>query len=375
METLGMSAWDVIVVGGGPGGSTAAWELAKRGRRALVLDAAAFPRVKLCAGWVTKQVMGDLKLDPNEYPHTIQPFQSVFVGYDDKLLETRWSEPASYGIIRSQFDTWLLRRAQEEGAEVREGVRVRGVEKTSGGMRVDVGDEKIEAPLVIGAGGHTCPVARAFGDVSSKESVVLTQESETNVGAEKLRVLAPNYGLPELFAEPDFKGYAWYFTKGDFLNIGVGCIGKKPSVHERLDILLEKFRETGRLPAKMELTKFRGHAYSVHRRHVRRPAGDGFALIGDAAGLAKDFSGEGIGPAVHSAKMAAEAAHEYLETGKGLAEYGEALYEKYGSGGEGLFDKLIDRLPDKVLFGVAKFICGNAWLRRRLVLEGAFGIG
>ena len=73
--------------------------------------------------------------------------------------------------------------------------------------------------------------------------------------------------------------------------------------------------------------------------------------------------------------MAAEAAHEYLETGAGLAEYGEALYAKYGGGGEGVFDKLIDRLPDKVLFGVAKFICGNAWLRRRLVLEGAFGIG
>ena len=206
METLGMSAPDVIVVGGGPGGSTAAWELAKRGRRVLVLDAATFPRVKLCAGWVTKQVMADLKLRPDEYPHTIQPFQSVFVGYDDKLLETRWSEPASYGIIRSQFDTWLLRRAQEEGAEVREGVRVRGVEKTSGGMRVDTGDEKIEAPVVIGAGGHTCPVARAFGDVSSQESVVLTQESETNVGAEKLRALAPNYGLPELFARTRLQG-------------------------------------------------------------------------------------------------------------------------------------------------------------------------
>ncbi len=375
METVRMSIWDVLIVGGGPGGSTAAWELAKRGRRVLLLDAATFPRVKLCAGWVTKKVMADLELAPDEYPHTIQPFQSVFVGYDDKLLETKWSEPASYGIIRSQFDAYLLRRAQEEGAEVREGVRVRGIEKAAEGMRVDLGSEKIEVPLVIGAGGHTCPVARTFGDVSSKESVVLTQESETNVGAEKLRALAPNYGLPELFAEPDFKGYSWYFTKGDFLNIGVGCIGKRPNVHERLDILLDRFRRTGRLPEKLELTKFRGHAYSVYRRHVRRPVGDGFALIGDAAGLAKDFSGEGIGPAVHSAKMAARAAHVYLETGEGLVEYGEALSAKYGSGGEGMLDKFIDRVPDSVLFGVARFICGNAWLRRRLVLEGAFGIG
>ncbi len=370
-----MSTWDVLIVGGGPGGSTAGWELAKRGRRVLLLDAATFPRVKLCAGWVTKQVLSDLELAPNAYPHTIQPFQSVFVGYDDKLLETKWSEPASYGIVRSQFDSYLLRRAREEGVEVQEGVRIRGVEKTSRGMQVDTGDAKIEASLVIGAGGHTCPVARAFGGVSQKESVVLTQESETNVGADTLRSLAPNYGLPELFAEPDFKGYAWYFTKGDFLNIGVGCIGKRPSVHERLETLLDKFRQTGRLSAKLELTKFRGHAYSIYRRHLRRPAGDTFVLIGDAAGLAKDFSGEGIGPAVRSAKMAAEAADAYLETGESLFAYGEAISAKYGSGGEGMFDRLIDKVPDSVLLGVARFICGNAWLRRRLVLEGAFGIG
>ena len=370
-----MSAWDALIVGGGPGGSAAARELARRGRRVLLLDAASFPRVKLCAGWVTKQVLADLEIRPEEYPHTIQSFQSVFLGCGDRLFETRWSEPASYGIIRSQFDAWLLGRAREAGAEAREGARVRGVERTARGMRVDVGGEKIEAPVVIGAGGHACPVARAFGEASREESVVLTQESETNVGAARLRALAPNYGLPELFAEPDFKGYAWYFTKGDFLNIGVGCIGRRPSVHERLEALLEKFRRTGRMPEKMELTKFRGHAYSVHRGRARRPAGEGFVLVGDAAGLAKDFSGEGIGPAVRSARMAAEAVDAHLRTGESLEAYGGAIARKYGRGGGGMLDGLVERAPDGVVLSAARFICRNAWLRRRLVLEGAFGIG
>ncbi len=59
-------AFDLIVVGGGPGGSTAAWRLAKRGLRPLVLDAAVFPRVKICAGWVTHEALRDLDIDPEK---------------------------------------------------------------------------------------------------------------------------------------------------------------------------------------------------------------------------------------------------------------------------------------------------------------------
>ena len=370
-----MNGYDAVVVGGGPGGSTVAWRLARGGAKVLVLDAATFPRVKLCAGWVTKQVLRDLEFDPAAYPHTIQPFEAIYVGYGDKLRETRWREPASYGIIRAEFDTFLLRRAEAAGAAVREGVRVRGLERAPGGVCLDLGGEKIETPLVVGAGGHTCPVARAWGDISVREEVVLTQESETRVGADRLRAHAPNYGLPELFAEPDFKGYAWYFTKGEFLNIGVGCLGKKPSVHERRDALLERFRRDGRLPSDFGLTAFKGHAYSIRRGMPRRVAGERFLLVGDAAGLAKDFSGEGIGPATRSARLAADAILAWREGRADLGAYGDQIATHYGAGEAGLADKIIGSLPDSLVRAVAKTLCGNAWLRRRVVLEGAFGIG
>ncbi|MGH7896961.1 MAG: NAD(P)-binding protein, partial [Candidatus Binatia bacterium] len=69
-----MNTYDAIVAGGGPAGSTAGWRLARAGLRTLVLDAAKFPRVKLCAGWVTPTVLRELELEPSAYPLTIQPF-------------------------------------------------------------------------------------------------------------------------------------------------------------------------------------------------------------------------------------------------------------------------------------------------------------
>ena len=369
-----MSAWDVIVAGGGPGGSTAAWRLARAGKKVLVLDAQKFPRVKLCAGWVTRRVMADLELDPSSYPHTLQPFEAVYVSCGGALQETRWKEPASYGIIRKEFDTFLLRRAEAAGAEVREGVRVKSLEEGREGVRVRA-DQAYEAKAVVGAGGHTCPVARKFGGVRASESVVLTQESETRVGEEVLRRTAPHYGLPELFAEPDFRGYAWYFTKGDFLNIGVGCIGRRPGVHERLEALMVMLCQSGRVPADLKFTPFKGHAYSVRRRAVRRVAGERFLLVGDSAGLARDVSGEGIGPAVRSAAVAAEVLAEWLDGRGELSDYARRIEGLYGSGERGLTSWLASLLPEGVIRAVAKGICGNAWLRRKVVLEGAFGIG
>src|SRR6266850_6726166 len=131
-----MAAHDVIVVGGGPGGSTAAWRLARAGLRPLLLEAATFPRVKICAGWVTPEALADVEVDPDKYPLTIQPFTACRFGFDGKIHETRWRRPASYGIVRSEFDHHLLDRARVAGADVREGARVTAVTREESGVRV-----------------------------------------------------------------------------------------------------------------------------------------------------------------------------------------------------------------------------------------------
>lgn len=372
--------YDAIVVGGGPGGSTAAWRLARGGARVLLLDAARFPRLKLCAGWVTPAVWRTLELDPRDYPHTLQPFRDATIELGGEVLATRWPESVSYGIVRREFDELLLRRAAHAGATVREQVRVGAVRAERDGVLLDTSDGTLSAPLVIGAGGHNCPVARALGEIDDDEPVVVTRESETRVGASLLRELTARAGTPELLAEPDFRGYGWYFTKGDFLNVGIGCMGDGRDLHRRFDAMIDRLRADGRLPPGLELEPFRGHAYAIRVDHPRRVAGDGFLLVGDAAGLARGVSGEGIGPAVESGAFAAEAV---LAHGLGAAArhgllahgYAERVAARFGSGRPGVAARTLASLPRRAFEGVARLVCRTPYLRRKLIFEGAFGMG
>ena len=104
-----MMTCDALIVGGGPAGSTCAWQLRQAGLDVIVADAAAFPRDKLCAGWITPQVMTALGLDAEAYARgrTFQPITGFRVGLVDGHDETRvaYDSPASFGVVTGQSNT------------------------------------------------------------------------------------------------------------------------------------------------------------------------------------------------------------------------------------------------------------------------------
>jgi geranylgeranyl reductase family protein len=366
---------DVIVVGGGPGGSTAAWRLARAGLRPLLLDAAVFPRLKVCAGWVTPEALADAEVDPEKYPATIQAFDACRFEFEQEHHETRWRRAASYGILRREFDHYLLERARVAGADVREGARVTAVSRDAQGIRVTSEGGVFVAPVVIGAGGHRCPVAQAFGEVSRQEDVVIAQESETRLPPDRVEALGNAWRAPELYVEPDLKGYGWYFPKVDVLNVGIGCVsGPGVDLPRRRDALLQALRASGHLPPDLPLAPFRGHAYVVRRRAPRRLAGQGFCLVGDAAGLARDLSGEGIGPAIRSGILAAEAVEAYIRRGAGLDSYPPEIVRRYGPGEAGWLGKQLARIPDAVARMAVRVLLRTAATRRHVILGRIFGM-
>lgn len=295
---------DVLIVGGGPSGSSVAWGLRGQGLRVAVLDKAVFPRNKVCAGWITPAVAHALGLDLHEYARTrtLQPINGFLVG----MMGTRANEirydvgPVSYGIRRCEFDEYLLRRC---GAELWLGQPLARMQRQGDRWLVNDG---IRARLVVGAGGHFCPVARALGArLGQGELVVAAQEIEFEMAADQRSACAVRADTPELYFCPDLRGYGWIFRKGDWLNVGLGREDNH-RLSEHVAQFCEEMRLLGRVGFRLP-ARFHGHAYLLSH-HAQRPlAADGALLVGDATGLAYPQSGEGIRPAVESGLLAARA--------------------------------------------------------------------
>ncbi|HEX2139026.1 MAG TPA: NAD(P)/FAD-dependent oxidoreductase, partial [Woeseiaceae bacterium] len=156
-----MQQADAVIVGGGPAGSTCAWKLKQAGLDVLVLDKVGFPRTKLCAGWVTPQVVDDLEIDVAHYPHRFLTFERLEFNW--RRLKFR-KRTIQHSIRRFEFDDWLLRRS---GARVLTH-KVKRIEQR--GERFVV-DDRFECDYLVGAGGTSCPVYRHFfHDESPRDS-------------------------------------------------------------------------------------------------------------------------------------------------------------------------------------------------------------
>ena len=128
-----MLSCDVLIVGGGPAGSSCAWRLVKAGLDVLVLDRKAFPRDKPCAGWITPAVLHELHIDPDEYRQQgrvlepITAFCTSLMGGAE--VETDYARPISFGVRRCEFDHYLLQRS---GARLRLAEPLKTLERRKG---------------------------------------------------------------------------------------------------------------------------------------------------------------------------------------------------------------------------------------------------
>lgn len=318
-----MKLADAIVVGGGPAGSSCAWKLKESGLDVLVLDRAAFPRTKLCAGWVTPEALADLELDPQDYPLSFMTFEELHLHW--KALKLKMTS-RQHSIRRYEFDDFLLRRS---GANVLQH-QARDIRRDGSDYVID---DQFRCKYLVGAGGTRCPVYRSlFHDLNPRTGVLQTATYEQEFAYDW-----KNPGCHLWFFDDGLPGYAWYVPKANgHINIGLGGMAHKlkhrgENVREYWGKFIEKLSKCGLV----RYGDYKPTGYSYYLRGNVDVVSDGNAyIVGDAVGLATRDMCEGIGPAVKSGLLATRS----IVTG---ADYSLDEIEKFSGGG--IASRLLER--------------------------------
>jgi geranylgeranyl reductase family protein len=285
---------DVAIVGAGPAGSVAAYRLASAGARVLLVDKASFPRDKPCGGGVTGRATRWLPFSIEPVVEDVVDRLDCRLAYGPRIVR-RARAPLAYMTQRKRLDHFLLQKAAEAGADVRDGVKVADVREN--GLTVDGAD--VRARAVVGADGCNGAAAKQLG---------LTGDVVHGVALEA------NYPYDARFAQTMvvelcviLGGYGWIFPKGDHLNVGVG--GNESEAQQLRHELERLCRAYGIDPdAASERRGYRLPMRGPSSRLARSTA----AVIGDAAGLVDPFSGDGMYEAFCSAQLVTDAVLDLL---------------------------------------------------------------
>ncbi len=342
-----MERYEVIIVGAGPAGSTAAYFLARQGVKVALVDKQIFPRDKTCGDGVTSPGLARLErlglggwLAENSFN---APGELLFSAPNGQAVRIRPDNPDfCYGrvIPRLQLDEALAHRAVAAGAELLEGVQLNEtIRPAAGGIQLSGAVKKtnrylrLESKLLIAADGAHASLARSLGLVKEPPDLVALRAYFEDVGG--------GDSLLEIHYDRNIMpGYGWIFPlTGGRANVGLGTyVSRSRQRDVDLKGALQTFiHQNPYASARLGSARLAGPLKGFPLRSRMAgviPVADHVLLAGEAAGLVNPLNGEGIGTAMISGELAAGQAQAALIagdfSGAALSPYARALEQQIG---------------------------------------------
>jgi len=315
------SDYDVIIVGGGPGGSTAAYLLTKFGFQVLIIDKENFPRPKLCGGLLTQKTFRVLNRVFGETESSLADkhilnfrADNYEIFYKDKPLLKKHSDIPFLFVDRKIYDSFLLEKAREAGAEIIEGEKVKAADLSTTEVVTSAG-RRFRSKFIVGADGVNSVVRKELfsaGRVDAREwGRNLATGLEVFINRDETTKVVDH---PLVFFGFIRWGYSWVFPNKDVIVVGSGGL----NTTNRSDLLKSFHNLLSSLNLNEgRVSRIEGHPVP-YGNFLQRPVSENFLLVGDAAGFADPITGEGIFYAQRSAELAAWAIRECAHNNRNL---------------------------------------------------------